>query len=49
MVKVVWEKMRLSHHDDASRLLHGAHAHDGGHADGGALEVNAAVRDRGND
>lgn len=36
--------MCLSHHDDASRLLHRAHAHDGGHADGGALEVNAAVR-----
>lgn len=41
--------MSLSHHDNASRLLHRAHAHDGGHADGSALEVNATARDRGRD
>lgn len=39
----------MSHHDNASRLLHRAHAHDGGHADGSALEVNATARDRGQD
>lgn len=33
-----------THHDDASGLLHRAHAHDGRHADGGALEVNPAAR-----
>ena len=31
------------HHDDASWLLRCAHAHDGCHADGGALEVDTAV------
>lgn len=29
-----------THHDNASRLLNCAHAHDGRHANGGALEVN---------
>lgn len=33
-----------THHDDASGLLHRTHAHDGRHADGGALEVNPAAR-----
>lgn len=36
-----------THHDDASGLLHRAHAHDGRHADGGALEVNATAEDGG--
>ncbi len=36
-----------THHDDASGLLYCTHAHDGGHADGGALEVNPAAKDRG--
>ena len=36
-----------THHDNASRLLDRAHAHNGRHADGGALEVNAAAEDRG--
>lgn len=31
-------------HDNASRLLHCAHAHNGCHADGGALEVNPAYQ-----
>lgn len=30
----------LAYHDDSPRLLCGAHAHDGCHADGGSLEVN---------
>lgn len=29
-----------THHDNASRLLNCAHAHDGRHANGGALEIN---------
>lgn len=29
-----------THHDNTSRLLNCAHAHDGRHANGGALEVN---------
>lgn len=35
-----------THHDDASGLLHRTHAHDGRHADGGALEINSAARKR---
>lgn len=35
-----------THHDDASGLLDCAHAHDGRHANGGALEVNPAAKDR---
>jgi len=35
-----------AHHDNASRLLSRAHAHDGRHANGGALEVNPAASDR---
>lgn len=34
-------------HDDAARLLSCAHAHDGRHANGGALEVNPAAKDKG--
>lgn len=30
----------LAYHDDSPRLLCGAHAHDGCHADGGSLEIN---------
>lgn len=36
-----------THHDNASRLLHCAHAHNGGHANGGALEVNPTAWDIG--
>lgn len=35
-----------THHDNASRLLHGAHAHNGSHANGGALEVDPAAKER---
>jgi len=35
-----------THHDNASGLLHCAHAHNGRHSNGGALEVNPAVQDR---
>ncbi len=30
----------VTHHDDAPWLFRSAHAHNGSHADGGALEVN---------
>lgn len=40
------ERRCYTHHDDASRLLSCAHAHDGRHANGGALEVNPAATDR---
>lgn len=30
----------FTHHDDSSRLLCCAHAHDGCHTNGGALEVD---------
>lgn len=30
----------VTHHDDASWLFRSAHAHNGSHADGGALKVN---------
>lgn len=36
-----WEG--LTHHDDSPGLLCRAHAHDGRHADGGSLEVDAAA------
>lgn len=36
-----------THHHNASRLLRGAHAHNGSHADGGPLEVDPAAKDRG--
>lgn len=36
-----------THHDNASGLLDCAHAHDGRHANGGALEVNPAAKDTG--
>lgn len=36
-----------THHDNASRLLDRAHAHDGRHANSGALEVNPAAQHRG--
>ena len=35
-----------AHHDNASGLLSCAHAHNGRHANGGALEVNPAAEDR---
>lgn len=35
-----------THHDNASRLLHSAHTHNGGHANSGALEVNPTAKDR---
>lgn len=36
-----------THHDNASRLFNSAHAHNGCHANGGALEVNPAAKDIG--
>lgn len=38
-----------THHVDASRLVHGAHGHEGGQADGGAMEGHAPAggRERG--
>lgn len=34
-----------THHDNASRLLNCAHAHNGRHANGGALEVDPAAEE----
>lgn len=42
-----WEG--LTHHDDSPGLLCCAHAHDGRHADGGSLEVDAAAEERAGD
>lgn len=36
-----------THHDNASRLLSCAHAHDGRHANCGALEVYTAAKSKG--
>lgn len=33
-----------THHVDSSRLVHGAHGHEGGQADGDALERPAPAR-----
>ena len=39
-----------TYHDNPPGLLGRAHAHDGSHADGGALEVHSAVEEgQGND
>lgn len=36
------EVVERTYHDDPTRLLCRAHAHDGGHANGGALEIHPA-------